>query len=300
MKRIRKTLVVGIGALALVYLGICAYMYVIQDSMVFHPRPLRDANLLEELVRFQSIENKANHPLVRDNPLFEDAGDAFRIALDYEILVDESQELHVRGQVLLPDASGPVLIFFGGNAYDNTYLLPQFLAMTTTSVLTNYRGYGLSEGEPSERAILADTDLIIDWVEAEFPDRDLILMGYSLGSGVAVKSAADRNSVKGVVLLSPYRSLVHVAERNTIFGLLPLRLLMKHQFNTLDALKKLPDKVLIIYSDPDYMISPLETREVIRLVPHAEEVVFDVNHHRLARDSQVWQQVQTWISANFH
>ena len=101
-------------------------------------------------------------------------------------------------QVCVRQRSGPdALIYFGGNAEDVSFSLNEFAAAFPqhSIYMLYYRGYGGSTGSPSEAALHADAQALFDQVQKEHPN--IVLVGRSLGSGVAVRLAANnpvRNS----------------------------------------------------------------------------------------------------------
>lgn len=106
----------------------------------------------------------------------------------------------------------PLLVYYGGNAMDISMMLPYLDRFPHAKLLVNYRGYGLSTGSPTEQDIMGDSLAILDSVLKETgrtPD-DVILVGQSLGSGVATQVASVRH-VKKLVLLVPFDSLLETA-----------------------------------------------------------------------------------------
>ncbi len=78
-------------------------------------------------------------------------------------------------------------------------------------VMMTYRGFGGSTGTPSEKNNVADALAVYDAVLASgIPAADIVLYGESLGTGVAVQVAAQRD-VAGVILDAPYTSIVDLA-----------------------------------------------------------------------------------------
>lgn len=142
-------------------------------------------------------------------------------------------------------------------------------------VLPNYRGHGKSDGRPSERTALADAKITLQMVRERFPNRPVILMGDSVGSAVAIR-IVDSN-IAGMVLVSPFRSLAHVANRS-LLRIIPLRFVMRHKFDTRKKLDSLPDKVLVVYSKNDEIILAKETEYVLEQIPQADVVVDNVHH----------------------
>lgn len=167
-----KTLVYAGGALIVIYVALCALLYVLQDRLLYMPTP--------------DIARPGAHALVLT------CGDA-----------------SLKVWVLHRDARA-ALLYFGGNAEDVGANLPDFDAMFPDRAvyLVNYRGYGGSTGRPSEAALISDAEAIYDWVAARH-DR-IAAFGRSLGSGVAVALAASR-PVERLILVTPYDSMTNVA-----------------------------------------------------------------------------------------
>jgi uncharacterized protein len=121
----------------------------------------------------------------------------------------------------------PLIVYYGGNAEDifiNFHELGKF--NTGAFLFMNHRGYGDSGGSPSEKALFADALAVFDHVlETEGIDpQNVVLMGRSLGSGVAVHVASHRR-VAGVILVTPFDSLTHVARIHYPF--LPVKWLLR-------------------------------------------------------------------------
>jgi uncharacterized protein len=109
-----------------------------------------------------------------------------------------------------PHEGRRALTYFGGNAEDVSLDMASFAtAFPNYAIyLLNYRGYGGSTGNPSERGLFADGLALFNRVHADHPEIDVI--GRSLGSGVAVYVASQR-PVERLVLVTPYNSLAAVA-----------------------------------------------------------------------------------------
>ena len=92
-------------------------------------------------------------------------------------------------------------------------------------MIFDYRGYGRSEGKPNERGILMDARAARRWLSdrTEVGQSDIVLMGRSLGGGVAVDLAAN-DGARGLVLASTFTSLPQAANHH--FPLLPTSVLM--------------------------------------------------------------------------
>ena len=143
------------------------------------------------------------------------------------------------------------LIYFGGNSEVVTHRQEFFeeVFRDYSVYLVNYRGYGLSEGEPSEAALFADALAIYDRVAAQHDS--VIAYGRSLGSGVAVYLAASRPLQK-LILLTPYDSVAQVAQE--IYPFFPVKLLIKDRFDSASRAGKIGLPVLIAAAELDQTI----------------------------------------------
>ena len=154
-----------------------------------------------------------------------------------------------------PKPGKPVVLYFHGNGGNISWRSGrvQMLQQAGFGVMTlSYRGYGGSTGAPSEAAIIADAQLAYDHLRDKgFGPSQIVLFGESLGSGVAVQLAASR-SVAGLVLDSPYSSLTDVASRR--FPILPVRLLLQDQFNSMGHIKDVHVPLLIVHGDQDDVV----------------------------------------------
>ena len=204
-------------ALVLV-VGFPLLMYLAQDSLIFHPQRVSEAQRAQIASR-PGIES-----------VFIDASDGTRL-----------HAWHVTGD--------PMVLYFGGNAEEVSWMLDH-AARRTPGVgwlLVDYRGYGSSGGSPSEKAL---TDDALRWFD-RFAATRTYVFGRSLGSGVAVQVAAAR-PVAGVVLVAPFDSLVEVGKRHYPF--LPVGLLLKHRFDSVAAAPKITAPLLCIVAVDDEII----------------------------------------------
>ncbi len=110
--------------------------------------------------------------------------------------------------------SAPLVFYFGGNGEDVSVTgLDIRVNADANFVLMNYRGYGTSEGAPSESALFADALFTYDTLTAATPHNGkIVAFGRSLGFGVAVYLSAQRR-IDALVLVTPYDSIRNVARR---------------------------------------------------------------------------------------
>jgi fermentation-respiration switch protein FrsA (DUF1100 family) len=155
-----------------------------------------------------------------------------------------------------PAAAGrPTVLFFHGNAgaiHQRTERFRTYRRAGLGVFYLSYRGYGGSTGRPSEEAFHADARLAYDWLLAHgVAAGQIILVGESLGSGVAVRLTAER-PVGGVVLEAPFTSAVDVGAAH--YWYLPVRLLMWDRFESIRHVERIGAPLLVIHGDADEII----------------------------------------------
>lgn len=193
-----------------VYLLIAAFMYVYQRKLIYYPVPI--------------------------DPDF----DSDEISID-----NAGTRLH--GWVINPGKK-KALIYFGGNSEMVTHRGEFFRGVfgDYSVYLVNYRGYGNSEGKPTESGLFSDALAIYDWLEGRH--ESISAYGRSLGSGVAVYLAARRRLEK-LILLTPYDSVAAVAQR--IYPMFPVRFLLKDRFDSAALAGEIDIPVLLVTAEHD-------------------------------------------------
>jgi pimeloyl-ACP methyl ester carboxylesterase len=192
-------------------------------------------------------------------------------AADTDFALARPDGVVLRGWAVNPGAADAVL-FFGGNAEDVSGMreslriwLPQ-----RTSYLLAYRGYGASDGEPAQDALLADALALYDDVATRHPGGRIAVIGRSLGSGVAAHVAANR-PVDRLVLVTPYDSLAAVAGFH--YPWLPTRWLVTERFDSATALRGYAGDVLVIRGGRDTVIPPANTDRLLATFARPPRVI---------------------------
>ena len=158
----------------------------------------------------------------------------------------------------IPGRSEITLLWFHGNAgnishrLDNILMLHQRLGVSV--LIIDYRGYGLSEGKPSEKGIYMDAEAAFDYLASDLglnAERDVILLGRSLGAGVAVEMAT-RHRVRGVILESGFTSIREMAESSGSPLPIPLVLtLFEARYDSISKMRRVESPVMILHGDRD-------------------------------------------------
>ncbi len=150
---------------------------------------------------------------------------------------------------------GAVLLFHGnaGSIADRIDYLPHFNAMGHAVLLVDYRGYGASTGKPSEAGTSADAQAAWRWltVERGFKPAEITVVGESLGGAVAAELAA-RMQPRALLLISTFTSVPDLGSE--IYPWLPVRLISRYRYDTLQNLRQFRGPVLIVHSRDDDIV----------------------------------------------
>ncbi|PWF41212.1 alpha/beta hydrolase [Massilia glaciei] len=161
---------------------------------------------------------------------------------------------------VLPRAGAKALVYFGGNAEDVAASLPSLARLFPRHALylMHYRGYGGSTGAPSEAALAADALALFDRVHADHPQ--VLVMGRSLGSGLAVRLASMR-PVARLVLVTPYDSIAALAAGQLPY--FPIRWLLTDKFESWRYAPKVGAPTTLLVAQDDTLIPPASSRQLL-------------------------------------
>ncbi len=182
---------IALAAVATIYLGICLALFVFQRSLLYYPQPRAVTAPESTLV------------------------------------------LHVPGSELIvtvrPHPGAKAIIYFGGNGEDVSASLASFSKAFPDHALflLHYRGYGGSQGHPSEQAISSDAVALLKNV---YPQHTQVaLIGRSLGSGVAIRLASKAPASR-LILITPYDSIKEIAAAE--YPYVPVKLLLLDRYES--------------------------------------------------------------------
>jgi pimeloyl-ACP methyl ester carboxylesterase len=239
-----RSIVSFIAFVAVIYIALCVLLFVFQRSLLYYPQPRARG------------ERSA------------------------------TMALSVSGAELVistrPHDGPNAIVYFGGNGEDVAYNLPDFSNAFPEAALylMNYRGYGGSTGTPTEQTIHQDAQALFDWVHAKHPQ--VVVMGRSLGSGVAIRLASERPAAR-LVLITPYSSIVELGARQ--FPYLPVRWLMQDKYESWRYAPKITIPTLLVAAENDEIIPRASTQDLYsRFTPGVAslQVIPDVGHNTIS------------------
>lgn len=186
-----KAWMIGLAVLAAVYAGVCLFIYTQQRSLIYYPQTHANPGVAPTVQLSREGERIAAYAVER------------------------------------PGARA--LLYFGGNGDDVSLGVTDIAAAFPdhSIYLLHYRGYGASTGKPSEQALIGDALALHDLVQKTRPD--ITLIGRSLGSGIATQVASQRQ-VKALVLVTPFHSILQIAQQH--YPYLPTSLLLHDKYES--------------------------------------------------------------------
>jgi alpha/beta superfamily hydrolase len=198
----------------------------------------------------------------------------------------------VRGYVYHPqgeDSLRDLFVYFAGRGEDvrATAQMLHWLPEGFGFAALNYRGVADSQGRPSEIASVEDASQFANHLRRAFPHARLHVVGRSLGTGVAIQLVA-RQDFESLQLVTPYDSMLEVAKKR--FPLVPLSLLLRHQFNSLEHCKEVAAKTQVLLAEHDDVVLPERSQKLIAAwpTPVSVQTVPASNHHSIMGLEETW------------
>jgi uncharacterized protein len=278
LDRVESLLISLAKIAAAVAVGLPLVVYLAQDSLIFYRQPLPDARRAEIARRFPAAT---------------------------EVIIPSADGAKLHGWLVLPQgtAPAPLVLYYGGNAEEVSHMLEAIgdpVRGGTPGVawlVVNYRGYGASEGSPSQAALVADALAHYDYA-SKLPGIDadrVFVFGRSLGSGVAVQLAAHR-PVRALILVSPYDSLAAVAKR--YYWYLPVDWMLKHRFDSIALAPQMKQPLLCFIAERDDVIPPEHAERLFAAWsgPKRRVLLGGAGHNTTDGTAGFWPAVQAFLA----
>lgn len=208
------------------YLALCGLVYSYQDRLIYFP----------------------------DDYFFQDPAASGLSFESFELSTGEGST--VTGWAVETDPNAPWVIHFHGNAGNissRVDYLKLFHDLGFNGVVFDYRGYGRSQGQPSEDGLVEDGLAVVRYLleERKVSKRYLVYFGESLGGGVAAAVAVEEPP-QAMILKSTFTSLVDVSSE--FYPFLPTNFLLKSRFPTKDRIPTFLFPKLVVHSRSDTVV----------------------------------------------
>jgi fermentation-respiration switch protein FrsA (DUF1100 family) len=252
MRRTLRRLVIGlVTAAALGYAGIIAYLMLAETSLVYLP---------------------AERPVAAPSPAFALRERAVRFAAS-----DGTRLTAWIVPAATTDSSGMWLLICHGNYGNIGYgQRPEFYAFARDIGLNlfafDYRGFGESEGVPTERGVYDDAESAYRFLRDSLavPPEQIVVFGHSLGSGVAIE-LASRVPAAALVVEGAYTSIPDVGQR--AYPYIPVKLVARNRFESIRKIGAVTVPKLFLHSPADGVIPLAFGRQLFDVAPPPKRFV---------------------------
>ena len=219
------------------YLLFCGLIYLLQEKLIFFPEKLRKD------YRF----------------VFYGAFEEINIPMTDGVLLN--------GVLFRSDSSRGLIFYLHGNAGSLRgwgEIAELYTNLDYDLFMPDYRGYGKSEGRiRSEDQFYDDMHAAYDHMKQFYTEDKIIILGYSIGTGAAVKLAST-NHPRSVILQAPFYSLLDL--KNRYFPIIP-GFLLKYKFESYKFIQDCKMPIVIFHGDKDEIIyygSSLKLKELLK------------------------------------
>lgn len=240
MKKFLKGLLI---TLTTIYLLLCTLVYFLQESIIFFPEQLAAEYSFDFDRNFEEINLKTEDGTLLNGILFK---------------ADSSKGLviHYHGNAGSVNGWGNGASRYNSNDYD--------------LFIMDYRGFGKSEGKiHSEAHLFSDAQLIYDEMKKRYSESDIIIEGYSIGSGIAAEIAKN-NSPKHLILCAPYYSLKDLMRHK--YPILPT-FLLKYPLLTHERVPKIKCPITLFHGDADEVIPFNSSERLAKLLKPGDQFI---------------------------
>jgi fermentation-respiration switch protein FrsA (DUF1100 family) len=224
-KKLRKNLLQLIFIILFLYFFVLVFLYFYQRNLLYHPN---DNNYTGDKILVDIKKVKIQTP-------------------------DEIELLGWYHEKNLKDFK--TLVYFHGNAgslENRIHKLNHFENVNINFLIIAWRGFSGNSGKPSERGLYVDGKSAIDWlIKKGINEKNLVLYGESLGTGVAVDLAQNK-SYAGIILETPFTSMVDAAKR--FYPYIPVNLLLKDKFENYKKVKNINLPILVMHGEIDQIV----------------------------------------------
>jgi len=219
-----------------------------------------------------------------------------------EVRIETSDGVTLHGwlkhpSVKRPGERFPRVIVFGGVRRETSWMIDIGRKPERWGWLfVNYRGYGLSEGAPSERALQEDAHLVYDYAAAR-PDVDasnIVVLGRSLGTYFSVLLASTR-PVRGAILATPFDSFAALG--NWRYPWFPVSLVVNGRYDAASLAPRIKVPALFIFAERDN-VTPVERGQSLANVWGGSRSVFMLSgarHYGIERRDDFWNSIAEFL-----
>jgi len=191
------------------------------------------------------------------------------------------------------------ILFFHGNAgslENRTYKLNHFKDLNVNFLIIAWRGFSGNKGKPNEMGLYEDADSAVKWLNAKgIKEKNIILYGESLGTGVAIEVAQNKNFA-GIILESPFTSMVNMGKK--YYPFFPVSFLLKDKFESHRKIKKVLVPVLVLHGKKDKIVPFAMGKKIYEMANEPKFFYFqEYGDHMIDYDTELLMALEKFIQS---
>jgi len=191
------------------------------------------------------------------------------------------------------------IVYFHGNAgnlENRIHKLNHFKNMNVNFLIIAWRGFSGNKGKPSEKGLYIDANSAISWLKKMgLTEKDIILYGESLGTGIATE-LAQTNNYAGLVLETPFTSMVKTAK--SFYPYIPVSLLLKDKYDNQKKIKNIKIPVLVMHGEADQIVPFWMGKKIYEIANEPKYSYFtEYDDHMMEYDEKLLFALKTFIKS---
>ena len=212
-------------AFVITYFFILILTYVFQRSLLYHP-----------------MENNYS-------------GDQIKVSIE-KVVIKTSDGIELNSWYHNKNITNyKTILFLHGNAgslENRIHKINHFKDMNINFLIIAWRGFSGNAGKPTEKGLYEDAESAVNWLKSKgVNEKDIIIYGESLGTGVAVEIAQNKKFA-GIILESPFTSMIAAGKDKYPF--LPVRILLKDKYESEKKIKNVKIPILVMHGEADNIV----------------------------------------------
>jgi len=189
------------------------------------------------------------------------------------------------------------ILFLHGNAgslENRIHKINYFKDMNVNFLIIAWRGFSGNEGKPNEAGLYEDAKSAIGWLKKKGIEKEnIIIYGESLGTGVAVEIAQNKNFA-GIILESPFTSMIDAAKDKYPF--LPVKILLKDKYESDKKIKNIKIPILIMHGKVDKIVPFSMGKKLYELANKPKYSYFsEYDDHMMNYDKNLLKSLKDYI-----
>ena len=191
------------------------------------------------------------------------------------------------------------IIYFHGNAgklENRIHKLNHFKDMDVNFLIIAWRGFSGNDGKPSEESLYIDGNSAIKWLKnLGLSEKDIIIYGESLGTGVATEIAKN-NNFAGLVLETPFTSMIEAAKN--FYPYIPVRILLKDKYENDKKIKNINIPVFVMHGEADQIVPFWMGKKIYEMANQPKYSYFtEYDDHMMEFDEKLVFELRTFFKS---